>query len=356
MADEKQHDRPRILRYPRLKQFAEFFHSYKEFEKTRPLSFSIEGFLQNDALTIIAGLSDHGKTLIACSVARALLKGPGRKLWNYFDVLESAPRVIYLIPESSITPFKHRLQLFNIYKHLEHGRLLVQTLSKGLQPDLKNETLLLAAKGATIFLDSAIRFSDGEENSAAVNQRGLAKDCFNLLSAGAHSVVVLHHSTKEFAHANEMTLENMLRGTGDKGGFVATAWGVRMLDKQQTVIHIQNVKARDFQPCGPFQIIGRPHIDEKHDFRVHKAPGECGSLKEELRGIKGNQGGASEEARKKRAEHNEAVAQLLLKYPKATSTEMVKHLRDSGIKVKESTVRRYPAWKDRSTPLSSVTN
>jgi hypothetical protein len=334
-------------RFPRFKEFKQIFHSYKEFENAPPLNFSIGGFLQNDAVTIIAGLSDHGKTLIACSIAKALLKGPGRKLWNYFNVLESAPRVIYLIPESTIVPFKHRLQLFNIYHFLEHQRLLVQTLSKGLQPDLKNETLLLAAKGATIFLDSAIRFGEGDENSAAVNQRELATNCFNLLNAGARSVVVLHHSPKDFAHAKEMTLENMLRGTGDKGGFAATGWGIRMLDKESTIIHVQNIKPRDFEPCGPFQIVGRPYIDTRHNFRMHKPPGECGLLKDEMKAIKGNQGGASEKDRKQRADHNEAVAQLLQKYPKATSTELVKLLKDLRIEVSAATVRSYPAWKDR---------
>ncbi len=63
-----------------------------------------------------------------------------------------------------------------------------------------------------------------------------------------------------------MTLENVLRGTADIGAMVATAWGVRQTDSTRNIIHIENIKPRDFEPCGPFEIIGRPYIEPRGRF------------------------------------------------------------------------------------------
>lgn len=68
---------------------------------------------------MIGALAGHGKTFILLSIAKALLTGKGTKLWNIFDVEESAVRVLYLIPESTLAPFKHRLKLFGLYNHLQ---------------------------------------------------------------------------------------------------------------------------------------------------------------------------------------------------------------------------------------------
>jgi hypothetical protein len=161
------------------------FHSFEEFESAAPLNFAIKGFLQNDGATMIGGLSGHGKTLILLSIAKALLGRKGARLWDLFEVSEPAVRVVYLIPECSLAPFKHRLRLFGLYDCLrpEDGRLLVRTLSKGPTPCLSDSRILYAAKGAHVILDTAVRFSiDGDENSAGDNQRGLASDIFALLT------------------------------------------------------------------------------------------------------------------------------------------------------------------------------
>src|SRR5262249_45652910 len=119
-----------------------------------------------------------------------------------------------------------------------------------------------------------------DENAAADNQP-LAEDLFGLLAAGARTVVGIHHSPKQFAKETTMTLENVLRGSGDIGAMVATCFGVKQIDREQNIIHIENVKPRDFTPPLAFQLIGRPYIDETGDFKMLKRPGECGSLDEE---------------------------------------------------------------------------
>jgi len=318
----------------------DIFHSYKEFENAPPISFAIEVILQNGCATMIAGLSGHGKTLTMLSLVKALLDPQTDKtLWDQFKVLETASRVLYLIPESGITPFKARLKHFHVYQYLKDRRLLVHTLSKGPTPDLSDPKILAAVKDAYVFLDPTIRFEKGSENEAADNQRGLAKDIFALLRAGARAVVAAHHAPKSFDKESVMTLENMLRGTGDIGAMVATAWGIKQLDAEKNIIHIENLKARDFEPCSPFQIIGRPYINEEGDFRMYKKPGECGSLGEERKSY--NRGGAPLEVRKAKAERKRLLKGFLEDDPEATSPELVKRFKKAGIDIREGAIRKY---------------
>jgi RecA-family ATPase len=93
-----------IVRFPREREdWRDAFHSIEDFENAPPISFAIDGFLQNDGATLIAGLSGHGKTLVMLSLVKALFAGKGTKLWGQFDALETAFRVVYLIPECTIT-------------------------------------------------------------------------------------------------------------------------------------------------------------------------------------------------------------------------------------------------------------
>ena len=176
------------------------------------------------------------------------------------EVHHKARRIVYLIPESTLAPFKHRLKKMGLLKYVKDGRLLIHTMSAGPKPKLDDPRLLAVAKRSYIFLDTAIRFGSGEENSANDNQEGLATDIFALLSAGAKAVIGAHHSGKKFDNASFMTLENTLRGTSDIGAFPAVVWGVYQVDRDKTILQIENVKARDFidVPCKPFQICGQP--------------------------------------------------------------------------------------------------
>jgi hypothetical protein len=321
----------------------EMFHTYQEFEDAPSLSFSIRDFLQNDGATMIGGLSGHGKTLILLSITKALFAGKGARLWDLFEVEGNAVRVLYLIPECSIQPFKHRLKLFGLYEHLrpEDNRLLVRTLSKGPTPCLSDPRILFAAKGAHVILDTAARFSEGDENSAGDNMRGLASDIFALLGSGARDVIAAHHSPKPFARENVMRLENVLRGSGDIGAMLTTAWGIKQLNSAENIIHIENIKPRDFQPCQPFQIIGRPHIDESGDFQVLKRPGECGSLMDEQEPERERGGGAPQAVRDARVANLALMRGWLRENPGLTSPDLVRQFANAGIKVGDSAIRKY---------------
>lgn len=77
-----------------------------------------------------------------------------------------------------------------------------------------------------------------------------------------------------------MTLENILRGSGDIGAMLATCWGICQIEAAQNRIYVQNVKARDFLPCEPFIIQGRLSIDQSGYFALTDPPGFAGSFSE----------------------------------------------------------------------------
>jgi hypothetical protein len=200
---------------------------------------------------------------------------------------------------------------------------------------LQDKQLLRAARGADIFIDPAIRFGSGNENEARENQK-LANDLFELQRAGATSIVISQHSPKSFEYQTYMSLETVLRGSGDIGAMAAVAWGIKQLDARQNIIHVECVKARDFEPPEPFQIIGRPSIKEEGHFLMHKAPGLCGILSNELNG-----GGASMEQRVFKNQKLELMREWLKKSPGLSNPELLKRYKKQGIKIEPPTIRKY---------------
>jgi hypothetical protein len=267
------------------------FHTVDELLNAPPITFAIDRFLQADCVNMIGGLSGHGKTLIALAMTKALLEGG--KLFDYFEVKGRSKRVIYLCPESSIGPFKDRLEKFGLIPHVRSKRLFVRTLNIGENLKLVDPMLQFAVRGADVFLDTATRFMEGDENSAE-DQRVFANNMFALLRAGARTVTGLHHSSKAFRAANDITLENVLPGSGDLGAMLATCWGVLQMDEQSNRIHVKCVKARDFKPDGAFEIEGRPHIDETGYFKLTSRPGLTASLASQKQAGRGARGGRPE--------------------------------------------------------------
>jgi hypothetical protein len=252
------------------------FHTKEETQNAPPITFAIEEFLQADGITLLGGLPGHGKTLVALAMVRALLEGS--PLFGYFKVPRRSDRVIYLIPESGLSPFAARLKVFNLIDHVG-DRFLYRTFSTkdGEDVPITDPRIRSACEGADVFLDTVVRFMDGDENAAA-EQKIFARNLFALLSAGARTVTGLHHSPKKAENANYMSLENVLRGSGDIGAMLATCWGIRQVEKSSNRLFIENVKARDFLPCEPFLIEGRPHLDKTGYFTLVAAPGCAGTL------------------------------------------------------------------------------
>jgi DnaB-like helicase N terminal domain/AAA domain len=253
------------------------FHSYEDVMNAPPARFAIDGFLQEEGITLLGGLAGHGKTLCMLSMVRALLEGG--KLFGHFPVTAKAERVIYLIPEAGLGPFASRLKTFHLEDYIRDGRLFCRTLSSPESLLLTDPRLLDAVKGADLFLDTAVRFMIGDENSAT-EQKLFADMLFGLQRSGARTITGAHHSPKSFGKDTVMTLENVLRGSGDIGAMLCTCWGLSQIDATSNRIFVQNVKARDFSPCEPFIIQGRPSIDETGYFCLTEPPAFAGSLSE----------------------------------------------------------------------------
>jgi hypothetical protein len=314
------------------------FDTYDEFEQAADATFSIEGFLQDYAVTAIAALSGDCKTWISLNIAHALLFGPG-KLWELFEVRERAKKIVYLIPEVSRSTLKPRLIATKLYDEVDK-RLFIRTLTKGPALPLTVPNILREVEGAHVVCDTAIRFMKAvDENSASEAAAALSDDCFTLLRAGALTVIPLFHAPKAFVNQSIMSKEAMIRGSGEFGASIATAWGLRKIDPATTTVHIENIKDRDFQACQPFQLVGRPYLDQEGEFRLHAR--NCGKLAEYLDMPSRNKGGAPPEAREAKAANLELLRQWLTADPLCSSKQLAQRFRDIGIKVDDSSIRRY---------------
>jgi hypothetical protein len=83
-------------------QWKSLFHSPEEIVNARPASFAIEGFLPEDGTTLIGAPPGNSKTFLMLAVTRALLEGG--KFLHHFAVNRVAERVLYLIPQSGLSP------------------------------------------------------------------------------------------------------------------------------------------------------------------------------------------------------------------------------------------------------------
>lgn len=318
--------------------FLDLFDTPEEIETAPPLTFAIKDFLQKDAATVIAGLVGSYKTFVSLSIAKALLS-ESTLLWSTFAILHKAESVIYLIPESARGPFRTRLELMGLMPHVRNHKLLVRTLNKGPILPLQDARFLSGIRGAHVFVDTGVRFMAGSENEAGDAARGLSTDILAMIANRAASVVVLLHSPKSFETQNYMTLENMVRGSSELGAPFATGWGVRHLPGD--IVHVQNIKPRDFEPRGPFHLAARPYIDTAGDFSLWKAPGDCGNLVEEMPDTNRNTGGASQMVREARSANVALLSGFLKDEPTLNSRQIVQKFRELKIDVSDSAIRKY---------------
>lgn len=242
----------------KIPHWRKFFKTPSQMEQG-PLPFLVKDFLP-EGICFFGGLAGCGKTWLAISLAKALCTG--QRFLGHFDVPEKVP-VLYLTPESGERAFRVRLERFNIPDDM----FFCRTMKDSTLP-LYDSIIFDAVEDLRpiVILDTAIRFLQGEENSASDNASGFSTDIFALRTIGARAVIGLHHSPKTTANAQEMTLENTLRGTGDLGAMADAVYGLKCMNPQNLTVKVSCVKARDFDPVSPFRIQGRPYINEKGDF------------------------------------------------------------------------------------------
>lgn len=249
------------------------FHTVEELPEGEPV-MPIARILP-EGITFLGANSGSGKTWLALAMARALISG--RKFLGVWDVPELC-NVLYLCPEMNARTFKKRCRRFGI----GGDRFRCMTISDGIALNLEDPLLRAAIRELRpiLFLDTAIRFSSAEdENSASENAHGLGPAIFALVHAGAKSIVCLHHRSKGASLAEDLTLENCLRGTTDLGAICDAVYGLQFArgdgtssylrqSKQLVRLSVRCVKARDFIAPDDFQVQLDPHIDEIGDMAV----------------------------------------------------------------------------------------
>ena len=234
-----------------------YFRSVGELEKG-DIRMLIDGFMPEGS-NYIGAPAGGGKTWLALSMAKALTTGKPFLGCKDFTIPAIIP-CLYLIPEVGARAFRMRLEKFRIPD--DPNLFLCRTISEGSTLML-NDPILRAAVAElkpVVFLDTAIRFNTSADENSAVQNKMLVDDIITLRQAGAAGVIALHHSTKS-TRKEGMSLENILRGTGDTAASADCVYGLlrdeKLYDEGRgpEEFDVRCIKPRDIQkPPLPFRI------------------------------------------------------------------------------------------------------
>jgi hypothetical protein len=244
-----------------------------EVENENDLPWAIEQIAHVGESTWFGALPKVGKTWVLLCILLALLTGWSLFGDERFKVPHKAKRVIYLCPEAGRGSIKKRLKLLGLIDYLydpitnPDGVLYLQTLSKP-KIALNDPLLLELAKDADVFIDTAVRYLDGSENDVK-DVKIVTENVLNLLTKGARSVWVAHHSAKGFENASSMTLGNMFRGSGEFGAAGTNFYGLCTEDEATTRIRFHCICGRDLDELIPDMILqGRPYLSTISNFGI----------------------------------------------------------------------------------------
>jgi Bifunctional DNA primase/polymerase, N-terminal/AAA domain len=294
------------------------YHTRVEVENAPKPEFLIEGFLQRQSIVGIAGFVAHKKSLIALNVCHSLCTG--EPLFGKFRVARKAKRVLYLCPEMGLIGFSDRVRKIGLMPYVGDSFFCAtMSLKDGVVrlPDLTREEI----NEAVIFVDTAIRFIDGDENSSQ-HMKELAAMAFTLIRDGAECVVFLCHSSKTMVSSGELTLENSMRGSGELSAFLFSCWATRMQDPEDaydTPNLLKQVKSRDFE-SKPFEV-----TTSRETCRMTFVEGSEGAV-------------VIGKSKKADADGKEDIAlQVIRDNPKLSIRKLAAKMKDLGIK-------RSPSW------------
>jgi hypothetical protein len=222
------------------------YHSVTEHDNVGPPEFLIDGFLQRQAIMGIGAFVGQKKTLLALNLVYSLCSG--QPLFGRFKVTRQPSRVLYLGPENGLISFASRVNKIGLREYLGET-FFYTTMSMPEKLPLTGLTLA-EISGAVIFIDTAVRYTEGSENDAS-QMKVFAELAFSLIRDGAECVILLHHSPKAMTNTNALTLENSFRGTGELTAFLSVAIALKtqnMDDEYNSASLIRFVKQRDFEP------------------------------------------------------------------------------------------------------------
>lgn len=222
------------------------YHSVNDHDNVGPPEFLIDGILQRQAIMGIGAFIGQKKTLFALNLVWSLCSG--EPLFGRYKVTRKPSRVLYLGPENGLISFASRVNKIGLREYL--GKTFFYTTMSMPEKLPLTDLTLEEITGAVIFIDTAVRYTEGSENDAS-QMKVFADLAFSLIRDGAESVVLLHHSPKAMTKATELTLENSFRGTGELTAFLSVALALKtqnMDDEYNSASLIRFVKQRDFEP------------------------------------------------------------------------------------------------------------
>lgn len=245
------------------------FHTRAETENIAEPKFYIERFLEEEGVMGLVGPARARKSIITLNIIHSLLTG--ELLFGHFAVLNRPERVLYLCPESGLGSLSRRLKRMGLVQFV--GESLFYTSMNSEPFDLDNSTIVEAAKGAIVFVDTAIRFYKGAENDSK-DMRLFGNMCHAMIRKGALAVVLLHHTAKG---ASEITLESG-RGSGDFGAFLTFAWGTTLENFDDALRSASSMKAlkwRDWEA----KAFSLASSGEQENYFLHYIDGSEGPVK-----------------------------------------------------------------------------
>lgn len=298
---------------PRPAHWQDYFHNFDDIANAPEPRFIIEDFLEEDGVTALAAPVGQRKTIIALNIAHACCTG--EPLFGRFEVKHKPSRVLYLCPEMGLQSFAKRVNAIGLSPHVGKSFFCRTTASTTFDltlPDLTPEML----DGAVVVVDTMVRFLEGEESSATDMAR-FAKLVMGLTSNGAKSVVLLVHSLKATKDAQELSLENAIRGSGELGAFLSACWATRLqdpTDEYNTRSYLRCVKQRNFE-SKPFEV---ECSRETYRMTLVGEPGRNVSLASAVQ--RGNKDGMQD-----------AADALIKASPQKSATELSALLKEHGI-------------------------
>lgn len=233
----------------------EMFHSKSDVLNCPKPTFLIQDFLQCGSICAIAAPVAQRKSLIVLNVIHSLCTGDD--LFGYLPVCNQPTRVLYLCPEMGLVSLGDRVQRIGLTEYLG-DTLFIRSMNLPTLPlkELPEEAL----PGSVLILDTAARFTEGDENSVS-DMKAFSEELFALQRAQGDSgaIIILYHSPKSTKESSELTLENCLRGSGELGAAITDGHGTRLQDPEDThgsPSFIRHIKARDYKGLPDFEVYG----------------------------------------------------------------------------------------------------
>lgn len=319
---------------PVIADWRTLFHTLDDVLNCPPPTFFIENWLAKQAICALAAPVGQRKSLIMMNMIRSL--ATGEPLFGFLPVVNRPKRIVYLCPEMGLISMSNRLKKMGI-EHEVGKSLFFRSMNLGNLEiaDLPEEAL----EGSILIIDTAIRFMAGADEQSSTAMHGFSEVLFaaQRMQGPDGAIMVLYHSPKTTKSADELTLENCIRGSGELGAALTDAHGTRLQDpdnEYESASFIRHIKKRDYEGVEPFEVVG----DRETGILTRAGEGKA-ILAFHVAGRKANRDGRDDDARA-----------LIAANPDCTVPRLLELLGEHGIERKKTwvTENRLATRKDGS--------